>query len=326
MDCAILATMNLRLKDISIISPSYPLHPIISLVPPEIWMIIFLYSDIPTLQTLVSLSPLFCDLIIHPFMMRAYCRERTRYVQVDQHSFFHDLDGIKCGSAQERGKNGIYVDNKREGLWRAYNTNGELFSHITYSNGLRHGYFARFHNINTSTLAEEGSYVNGKKSGLWTSFYVYGGKSDEMLYMDDKLHGYTRGYYPGGEVRYDGSYVKSKKCGLWRRFHLDCVICEEGHYSDDIPVNTWRYYYRNGSLEREGCYSPSSRLPLKRAGMWSFYHENGNIRKVGPYRWGKKEGLWKFYHQDGYPISQILYEKGHMEEKMICRTPSMVAD
>jgi antitoxin component YwqK of YwqJK toxin-antitoxin module len=334
MHWSVLATLDRKLKGLAISASSFSPLSVISLVPPELWLIILTYCDLESYRALGEVSPLFYDLVTDPFIQRSYCLLSLERVEApcflrarDENYYYHHLDGTKCGPACEPGKinikEGVYLDGKREGPWLSVYPDGSRASHVSYVNGQRHGYYVRFYatgRVDTehSPVAEEGDYLHGKRVGVWRTFYPTGEKSEERMYVNDEAHGHSRGFHPSGSLRFEGQYGGGKKFGLWRLFYFHSAVREEGAYEGDKRVGLWRFYHRNGLLEREGGYcAKAGEQDSSRTGFWRFCYETGELRKSGIFRRGRKSGLWNFYRPDKSLTAQILYEKGRPEEKML---------
>jgi antitoxin component YwqK of YwqJK toxin-antitoxin module len=63
---------------------------------------------------------------------------------------------------------GEYKNGKREGVWKSWNENGNLWSEGTFKNGLDEGLRTIYHENGKKFI--EGYYTNGKKTGIW-KFY-----------------------------------------------------------------------------------------------------------------------------------------------------------
>ena len=75
--------------------------------------------------------------------------------------------GIRQGTSQAWYDNGnskwtkVYRENKREGIWRLYSSNGLPLMEVNFKDGLLHGPFRVWDKIDTSVVVEA-EYLNGQ--------------------------------------------------------------------------------------------------------------------------------------------------------------------
>ncbi len=88
---------------------------------------------------------------------------------------------------------GELIKGKRNGLWKAYYKNGNLWSEGVFKNGIGEGYSHVFHaNGKVSTM---GFYTNDAPSGVWQYFNEDGTMTHEIDYTQGgkgKLTTYTK--------------------------------------------------------------------------------------------------------------------------------------
>ncbi len=171
---------------------------------------------------------------------------------------------------------GFYMNDKKNGIFKAYDKKGDLLTLEKYRDGelvtdseesvildLRNTYFS------DGTVKSSGGYVDGKKEG---THRVY----DE------------RGEISGGEVYRKGSKV------------AEGIVDLNGGFEGQ-----WKLFYESGTLKAEGEYKDS-----ERTGEWIFYHENGKIQHKGKYLNGLPQGEWKWYYEDSKLRREEYYRRG----------------
>ena len=81
---------------------------------------------------------------------------------------------------------GNYCNKLRCGLWEFFDSNGNILSKETYSNGLLNGDVIYYFN---GIITESYEYFDDKKNGKSVIFYPNGKIYNLSNYFDDKLHG-----------------------------------------------------------------------------------------------------------------------------------------
>lgn len=97
---------------------------------------------------------------------------------------------------------GIYIDMKKDSIWRSYTPSGRLSSTETYKDDVLHGekkiYF----------IPEEA----GDKSEVVSTI---------MNYKEGKLDGEYYEYFLSKRTKLRGNYVNNKQSGAWEEFHIN---------------------------------------------------------------------------------------------------------
>jgi antitoxin component YwqK of YwqJK toxin-antitoxin module len=131
--------------------------------------------------------------------------------------------------------------------------NGNLESHIKFSEGVEHGGIQLWHK--SGQIKVEGAYNHGKKDGIWKEFYKNGKIINEGAFSNDVADGNWKSYYKNGQQE--------------SRFE----------YSKGFLNGEYQLWYENGQLEIEGVYGANE----KKIGIWKKYHKNGEIKEVKEY-------------------------------------------
>lgn len=114
---------------------------------------------------------------------------------------------------------GLYVDNKRDSIWRFYNEQGELSSTEPYSAGVLDGVMTIYYP--NGDVAEEMVFVKGVKHGPWKQYYRKSGKRLEGTYENGLLQGKYKTYDLRGVCDVDGQYDKGLEQGNWTVWDAD---------------------------------------------------------------------------------------------------------
>lgn len=143
---------------------------------------------------------------------------------------------------------GLYVNEKRDGVWKYYNEDGILISEENYRNGIPEGVWKTYYA--NGALLEELNYRNGIKEGPWKQYYFDGPVKVNAVYKNGKLEGLATFYHPNGRVMVSGPYVNNLKDGVWM------------HISDK-GVAEKREVWSNGFLSAEEYYDKDREREVK---------------------------------------------------------------
>ncbi len=220
-------------------------------------------------------------------------------------------------------------ENKKEGYWREYHSNGKLKSEANYSNGKLNGLIKRYNKYgslesidymsydsisnnsrelaliemykefhpNTAIEKLVGGKVNDMKNGLFREYDLEGNIVNGYLYENDTM-------IAEGVIRNDGNFE-----GEWTFYYPDGKVQSKGEYINGKRNGQWVYYFNNGKVQQKGTYKDEVYV-----GNWVWYYENGAIRLTEFYnRKGKLEGTVVEYDELGNEITKGEYYNGMRE-------------
>ena len=230
-----------------------------------------------------------------------------------------------------------FRDNKREGVWREFDEEGNVVKSQTYhkgglvsegvvgTDGKRRGEYKEF--FADSTLRAEGLFVDGLRSGEW-KFYYHNGKVQEVgSYKDGEPDGVWTWYHDNGQKQIEEQFYKGQHNGSYKEYDAKGNLIVSGTYFDGLKNGKWTE--RIGDMRTEGEYRAD-----KQVGEWvsyydndkmafrgkfnagypdgeqSFYYENGKLREIQSYAAGVKHGDWKKYLDTGELYFTITYDQG----------------
>ena len=79
---------------------------------------------------------------------------------------------------------GMVKDGKKEGKWRVWNENEQMWGEGTFKDGKKDGLWVDWKS--SGQKRSEGTYKDGERDGLWTYWYENGQKKWEATYKDGK--------------------------------------------------------------------------------------------------------------------------------------------
>lgn len=97
---------------------------------------------------------------------------------------------------------GRFVNNKKEGLWIAYFSNGKKKSEIVYKNNIPNGR-VKFYYPNGNVL-EEGTWINSRWEGKYKYYYENGQISYDWNFLNGRREGVQKYFSETGELKYSG--------------------------------------------------------------------------------------------------------------------------
>jgi len=232
---------------------------------------------------------------------------------------------------------GGYNDGKKQGVFREYDSVGNLKTSYTYKNdiktgeglldtlGNKDGVWTYFYD--SGELQVKGFYISGIRDKEWIFYYKNGAIQQKGIYSLGKPQGtwkwwyhnkqllreetYRKGKEDGTVIEYDslgviitqGEFVDGLREGKWLYSMNDYT--EEGEFRDNERHGIWLYKYKDGTIAFEGEYVNG--LPVEKH---KYYYPTGQLQWVGKYRNGLKDGEWTKFNEDGTQDLIIEYKLG----------------
>lgn len=156
------------------------------------------------------------DLYLHgdKIRMKGWCKDDSLQIQHGPHEYFS-----KQGKLIEKG---MYLNGKKQGLWKQFSESGRTIDSTTYKNGIPAGIYVRYN--------ENGAVV-----------------SKGVFDPDGNGNGTVIHYYNNGAVRDSGVAVNNERSGVWYFFREDKSKASEVRYEKDSAVSS-KYYDVKGNL------------------------------------------------------------------------------
>ena len=145
---------------------------------------------------------------------------------------------------------GVYIDNKREGIWTEYFKNGKPRSMFTYKNNHIDGAAKIFYE--TGGIAEEGIW----RTNRWIGEYHYYKPSGSLAYEwyfdeNGRRTGEQKYYYDNGKLRLSGLWDNGKEVGRITEYYENGKVKLESDWVDGKSDGVMREYAANGTLKAE---------------------------------------------------------------------------
>lgn len=212
---------------------------------------------------------------------------------------------------------GGYEAREREGLWKEFDSDGNLVSVINYSRGSIFGDYSLYYPNGQLKTAGQFGYFNAKE-GLWKSYHSNGELASVISYDGDRPDGIYEEYYENGTIKTKGSYSNELKQSGWTEYHENGEVSAEFNYRYGKLIGGKEWHpngqekaqfkvdYRNGDTTNYAEFYENGNLKLlcgysdgKRDGPFEEYYEDGQIKIKREYENGNRSGDWKEYYEDG---------------------------
>ena len=190
---------------------------------------------------------------------------------------------------------GVYVEQKKDSVWKLYNEDQLLVGEEVYVMGKREGCNKKY--FTNGKLCEVLYWQKGVKQGEWKTYFESGNPKVEASYNNGELDNKIIYYFPNGNKETEGTYINALKSGDWY------------YYLQDGRVKM-HMQYTNGKIVKEE----------KINGVFTDNYPNDTPREIITWQNGKKNGPFKLFYEgeyvkelqkgeDGFPDETIEYIK-----------------
>ncbi|MDN3725111.1 hypothetical protein QRD02_12010 [Aequorivita sp. SDUM287046] len=231
---------------------------------------------------------------------------------------------------------------KLHGVYKSFDSNGNLAEFTHYKNGIKNGKYELYHN--NGKLREKGTYEDNLNIGNKRSFtadskllrdenyiiidnpkYIEPSKETNAISEDIKripkepkklsvLHGKVKYYDFNGNISADFTFKNGKKDGLNKEYHQDNnnTLKSEVVFKEGLEHGTYVHYRSNGNLERKGIYYREiavgdTILQNVYDGTIEVYQENGKRHRIENWKNFKKNGVQENYYYKSGELSERSY-------------------
>ena len=178
---------------------------------------------------------------------------------------------------------------------RLYHPNGQCSEETVYRNGIKHGVFREFNTsgeivsggvYSDGVLLESGiTDKSGKKQGKWIVYYKSGEVKAEGNYVDDLREGEWIFYYESGPVEQRGFYKKGEYDDVWVWSFKNGDKKRFEQYINGVEHGDFLEYDSLGNVLLKGNYKNGLR-------EWNWIYHVNDHKEEGFYISGQKDGEW----------------------------------
>jgi len=199
---------------------------------------------------------------------------------------------------------GNYIDDKKDGIWKAYFPDGVMKHEITYVKGSARGYAKMYYS--DGTLREEGTW----NEVCWTGDYRYYHPNGQAAYIwhynkQGKREGEQKYFYENGKIKYKGTW-------------------EDGKVKTNVEVYDSTGTMIQNRIYKDGAFSESVETPVSSSGSsdksfsaftgtgWhTLYRLDMQVDQKGYFEEGKLIKGETYVYDDTGKLRQIrYYDKG----------------
>ncbi|GAB4140887.1 MAG: hypothetical protein Fur0041_16060 [Bacteroidia bacterium] len=254
--------------------------------------------------------------------MHALCAQDITKKNIFGKVTVYDANGKKVSEGRmKRGQN--------VGVWKYYDTNGELMKTITFRNGVKEGLYTEYHQKEKTTgeyhnnlregnrityesngiMIRQEQYLHDTLNGLLQEWKVNGQKVKEVKY-DKGVVVYEAEWLASGEMKKYASYSKGRLHGQFREYDVP-----------DLKSDTFPHLlieYRNGL--KNGIYQVRKNQLLVydgyfkddlKNGRFVIRDENGQLKSEEHYIDNVYDGVCRYYHQ-GIIYREVMFHNGRL--------------
>ncbi len=187
-----------------------------------------------------------------------YCHDNYNRDDLEVDRKIHYYNCCETKQKGEKLKEEYFQNNnKREGIYKRYYSNGNLLIICNYINGKLNGDYKTYYN--SGVIETECNYIEHKRTGIYKEYY-----DNALLYKEYTYGDHPNHYYK--EYNYNGILILEKISNenIRREYYDNGKLLREENENE----GTEKVYYRNGNLKID-----------KSNKFYKKYDTNGNITR-----------------------------------------------
>ncbi len=228
--------------------------------------------------------------------------------------FFYDSEQV------QKKEEGLYDNNKKTGIWKAYYLKGNLKNEIIYIKNRPNGY-AKFY-YKSGKVSEEGVW----KSNKWVGEYKYYHENGKPAYIwnyneSGKRTGEQKYFHENGKVMIEGRWQDGKEEGTIKEYNKDGKLIAEKTFADGKMDETTVKVYKIESTPSKVDTTTKISKNINKGpvdyfdgnGFYITYNKNKKIDREGNFKDGKFDsGKRYFYNPDQTLRKTVIYNNGNI--------------
>jgi antitoxin component YwqK of YwqJK toxin-antitoxin module len=227
----------------------------------------------------------------------------------------------------ETVEEGLYRDDRREGVWKKYWPGGKLRSQIQYLGGRPHGVYTLYYeNGNTE---ETGTWVVNKNIGEFRRFHPNGNPQQFFVFNESgKRNGVQKYFHENGLTELEVVLVNGQENGTSKRYDDRGTLVEEKRFEKGIMLPGSLVVHSSqiakkevptidpydgevGKSSKTAVDKPNAAESFKPNGFNTLYNKNGDITQTGEFFKGRlMNGKIFKYNNDGILVRIEIYKNG----------------
>ncbi len=192
---------------------------------------------------------------------------------------YTDSTGMKQGLWEEKiNKNDLdyallnYKDNKKDGTYKVFYSNGKIAVSGLYKNDSLNGQVLNY--FKEGRLKIESYYKDNKLDGCLKEYWENGKiKSIKCYKSDDVIPGSYKEYYETGHIYIDTKFDQNSGAVIMRFYHSNGNLASEGKKKDGNIIGIWKEFSEEGLPSKELIYEKGRLIETRK------YDKNGTVIK-----------------------------------------------
>jgi uncharacterized protein len=196
---------------------------------------------------------------------------------------------------------GAYKDGLRDGNWLFYHSNGQKSGDINFTRDIPDGIYNEY---NTSGQLAKKTYYHDSVPEIEIAFYPSGDTLSITQYKKGLQEGLYKTFHPIRTKEFEIPYSQGKISGIGKKY-FDTGIPEiEVEFKNDEKSGFFKEYYKNGKM-----YNSESYVNNKSEGPVKYFFANGAIKVEANAHGGKYVNDYKIFYHNGKLMDYYLYNE-----------------
>ena len=226
--------------------------------------------------------------------------QRDEYGRKQGHWIIYDKNNPEI-----KAEEGVYKDNRKEGVWKAWYQDGQLKNEITYRNNRPYGTAVFYYQ--DGSISEKGVWQKDKWIGEYKYYNENGTPKYEFNYNEKgEKSGVQKYYYENGALMYEGEWENGKKSGYFKEFTQDGKLKAHKIFNNGKIIQTKPV---TPGVDTDKERNNSDNIEGIADGYNETLYPNGKIHIRGIFQ---NQKLWRgeefFYNEQGKLIKIAKYE------------------
>ncbi|NLL27311.1 MAG: DUF3352 domain-containing protein [Bacteroidales bacterium] len=129
---------------------------------------------------------------------------------------------------------GRIIKDKREGMWRYYYENGNIWGSLMFEKDEPTGKGTLYHDKKESTSKAQATFEDGKIEGTYLEFYTNNEPKSNIKFKDGEPNGEAKFFYDSGNIKIEGEYKDGMKKGKWKHYTETGDLMNKEKWKKDI--------------------------------------------------------------------------------------------
>lgn len=143
---------------------------------------------------------------------------------------------------------GIYKNNKLNGLYKEYFEDGQLYLQITFINGLENGPYKEY--FSGGAVSKEANFKEGQFHGPYKEYYDDGTLFKQFTFEDGRRQGQGKIFHPNGQLQARLNFHNDQLKGIYEEYDEDGNVLAKEEIAEPAPEPASLPIFPEPQLER----------------------------------------------------------------------------